>query len=881
MIRQSSLTLASWFGFVGQALWHFIGYWTTGTRLKRADDRLRLRGEWIRRFLVRMGPLYVKAGQIMATRSDLIPADLVKVLQTLQDDVPGMPEADLRKILAEEYGDPSRHFSSFVYQPIASASIAQVHEAWLIDGRKVAVKVVRRGTTERLRANIGMLRSAARLACLFSRQLNELNVVQRVDELGKLLLEQADMRREGRNQKLVRENFSSHPFVTVPAVIDEVSTSKVLVSEFVDAIRGKDFLKSDLARDKLAARFQDTIYTMLYMHGVCHGDPHPGNVFFKKDGGIVFVDFGITVFLTEDEKWGLSSFYYACIRKEWRIAAERFTRHFVVGGRPPEEPALREAYYSELEAVLKLHFDVRNNRWSTISYFGDVNAVIKRHGLRYTTSFTKVELVFLSCEGFASQIDPDIDIWGNARKFTDRFSPYMSDAVRSHFDEYFSEALPTSWRLKKEAGRHLIAPTHIDRYFFPSTYPLFIKKAEGCMLTDHDGNTFIDLAGGYGPHLLGYGHPVQREAVISAIEAGGINALANTAEIELADLIVEALPSAEKLVFSNSGTEAVLHAIRVCRGYRRRDRVAKFEGQYHGFSDQGMVSSWFRFTGDKEEPKAIHGSLGTQNAVVSDTLVLQFGSPRSLEVLRERADELACVVMEPMPSMLAAVDTEFLAAVRAICTETDVPLVFDEVVTGFRVDYGGVQTLSGISPDVTCLGKVIGGGLPCGAMAGREDIVQVARTTGDPFRDYETRTFLGGTMAGNSISCAAGAAVLTYLRDNRHLYDELQRKTEWLRDQMSAVAEANGIKCQITANRSIFSITFNHRKSKYYRDKLSGSNFKANLSLAYYMRKHRVYMPELHTMILSMAHEQEHLQTICDAFDASLKEMIADNFFVN
>ena len=880
MIRQSSLTLASWFGFVGHTVWHFIGYWTAAKRLKRAD-RLTLRGEWIRRFLIRMGPLYVKSGQIMATRSDLLPPDLIKILQTLQDDVPGMPEKELRKILVEEYGDPERHFSSFVYQPIASASIAQVHEAWLTDNRKVAVKVVRRGTVERLRANIIMLRSAARTACFFSRYLSELGLVQRVDELGKLLIDQADMRREGINQRLVRETFSNHPYVSVPAVIDEISTSNILVSEFVEAIRGKEFLKVSLSRGQLAARFQDTIYTMLYMNGICHGDPHPGNVFFTKDGGIVFVDFGITVFLTEDEKWGLSSFYYACIRKEWRIAAERFTQHFVTGGRPPEDQGRCEKYYSDLEEILKLHFDVRNNRWSTISYFSDVNAVIKRYGLRYTTAFTKVELVFLSCEGFASQIDPDIDIWGNARKFTDRFSPYMSDTVRQRFDEYFSAALPTSWRLKKEAGRHLIAPTHIDRYFFPSTYPLFIKTAEGCKLTDHDGNTFIDLSGGYGPHLLGYGHPVQREALIAATTAGGVNALANTAEIELADLIADALPSAEKVVFSNSGTEAVLHAIRVCRGFRRRDRVAKFEGQYHGFSDQGMVSSWFRFTGEKEDPKPIHGSLGSQDAIVTGTLVLQFGSPRSLEILRNHADELACVVMEPMPSMLATIDAEYLSAVRRICTETGLPLVFDEVVTGFRVAYGGVQTLSGVHPDVTCLGKVIGGGLPCGAMAGRADIVQVARTTGDPFRDYETRTFLGGTMAGNSISCAAGAAVLNYLKDRQHLYEELQEKTLWLRTEMSAVAEKNGVQCQITANRSIFSITFSHRKTRYYRDKLAGSNFKANLSLAYYMRKHGVYMPELHTMILSMAHEQEHLQAVCDAFDASLKEMIADNFFVN
>ena len=350
MIRQSSLTLASWFGFVGHAMWHFIGYWAASKR-RQLSNPLAVRGEWIRRFLVRMGPLYVKAGQIMATRTDLVPAALIAILQTLQDDVPPMREADLRAILKEEFGDVDKRFSSFTWEPIASASIAQVHEARLSDGSRVAVKVVRRGTYDRLTANIRMLRSAAKAGCFFSKALAALGLVERVDELGRLLLEQADMRREALNQKRVRDTFANHAFVMVPAVIEDMTTPNVLVSEFVEAIRGRDFEKVSLTRGQLAARFQDTIYTMLYMNGICHGDPHPGNIFFTREGKIIFVDFGITVYLTEDEKWGLSSFYYACIRKEWRIAAERFTRHFVTGGQGPEDPAQREAYYTDLIEV--------------------------------------------------------------------------------------------------------------------------------------------------------------------------------------------------------------------------------------------------------------------------------------------------------------------------------------------------------------------------------------------------------------------------------------------------------------------------------------------------------------------------------------------------
>ena len=288
----------------------------------------------------------------------------------------------------------------------------------------------------------------------------------------------------------------------------------------------------------------------------------------------------------------------------------------------------------------------------------------------------------------------------------------------------------------------------------------------------------------------------------------------------------------------------------------------------------------FRFTGTKENPEPIQGALGTHRKIVENTLILQYGHPASLERLRKYGHELACVICEPMPTSLAGYDLPFLQSLREICTEMDIPLIFDEVVSGFRVAYGGVQNLVNLAPDLSCLGKIIGGGLACGCVIGRQQLVDIAKSSEDPFVDCETKTFLGGTMSGNLLTCAAGLAVLTYLKEHPEIYSQLQEKTQWLADEFCQIARSHDIPFQIRANHSIFSFTFSYKKTKFYREKLSGSNFKANVALAYYMRKHGVYLPELHTLMLNAAHTQEDLDTVCLAFDRSLREMVADDFFV-
>ncbi|MBC5793746.1 MAG: aminotransferase class III-fold pyridoxal phosphate-dependent enzyme [Sphaerospermopsis kisseleviana] len=856
---------------------YLCSYFITTLGTKKEELTLK-QARWIYRYFLQMGPIYIKIGQILATRSDLIPQNWVTILKELQDNVPYMSEEDTRKILNQDLHLPFEEiFSEFSFQPLASGSIAQVHSATLFTGQKVAVKVVKKNVRNQLKQNLDIFQFLVNILDLIVPSVRELGLPKRLKELRSLLIIQADMKQEAEKQEAVYLNFKNHPYVRVPAVIKDLSTSNLLFMEFVEGIPGKEVHKVELKRNLVAQRFQDTIYTMLYMHGLCHGDPHPGNIFFTKDGSIILLDYGITVQLTEDEKWGLSSFYYACTRKEWDIAVERFTNHFVT-----DKAYINQnwnGYTEEIKTVLQYHFDANKTQWSTVSYFQDVSKVLRKYRARYTTNFTKVELVFLSCEGFATQIDPNIDIWENASKFTDRYSPYMSPQVKATFDVYFQQTSPSSLAMRDRANGFLVAPTHINRYFFPSTYPVFVKKAHNSKIEDFDGNVFVDISCGYGPHLLGYAHPAINQAISEALANGFVNAIGSEAELKLAEMVVDALPGAEKAILSNSGTEAILQAIRLCRAYRKKDRIAKCEGHYHGFSDQGMVSSWFRFTGEKFDPQPIAGTQGSDSATVKNTLVLQYGHIEGLERLRAEASDLACLICEPMPSLLANYDIEFLTKLREICTELDIPLIFDEVVSGFRVAYGGVQNLAGIFPDLTCLGKVIGGGLPCGAVVGKQKLIDIGKSSQDPFSDYEKKAFVGGTMSGNSLTCVAGTAALTYLQEHPEIYVQLENNTNWLAEKLLEIGHSHGVPIQVKANRSIFSLTFSHKPAKYFREKQAGSNFKVNLALAYYMRKHGIYMPELHTLMLSAAHTQEDLELISTAFDLSLQEMIGDGFF--
>lgn len=863
-------TMAAWLRVSAILLLFGIRYGLRARRTRGAElDEVR--GELLRELLTALGPAWVKLGQILSTRSDLLPRETVAALQPLQDEMAPMPGKAARALLRSAYGD-DLPFAAFDERAISAASIAQVHRATLPDGTELALKLVRPGIHEALDRNVRIMVAIARIAATLRPALAPMQIGQRLAELRTVLLRQSDMLLEAANMAAIRANFEGHPFVDIPRAFPDLCRPNILAMEFKSGVPGRAHASVPLPPRLLATRLVEAMQTMIYMHGLFHADAHPGNVLFSADGRIVLLDFGIVGEIDEAERWALASFYYAVIRKEWAVAARRYTDAFAVNRAGIDEHW--PEFEAEMTACLRTHFETRV-KWDTAAFTRDTVRIFQAYGSRESIRWVQIELALVSLEGFVAQIDPELDLWEASRRFNERYSLYLGEGMTQIFDAEFGESIPRSIEAAARAARHLVAPTHLNRYFVPAAYPLVVAEAKGAHIVDLDGNSYIELHGGYGPYVLGYAHPAVEAAIAATLARGNVCAIATREEIELMEMLVAALPGAEKGVFANSGTEACQIAVKLCRAARGRTRIAKCEGHYHGFSDQGTVSSWFRVDGRLERPDPIAGSAGTDGLATASTLVLQYGHPEALAQLREAAPDLACLILEPLPASMVALDAAWLDAVRSICSEFELPLLFDEVVTGFRAAYGGVQNVLGIRPDLTVLGKVIGGGLPCGAVVGRADLIDAGSSTGDPFRDYEERAFVGGTFAGNRLTCAAGLAQLGVLRDDPEIYVRLQTMTDRLVAQLQQVAHRRSIACQVSGCRSMFTLSFRHRKPRYYRERFSGSDVRANIALAYFMRRAGIYMAELHTYFIGAAHNDEDIDRVVEAYEESVTKMQA------
>jgi len=282
--------------------------------------------------------------------------------------------------------------------------------------------------------------------------------------------------------------------------------------------------------------------------------------------------------------------------------------------------------------------------------------------------------------------------------------------MSSQIDEMNAGRLPKSTEILERAKQALISPIVTGPLRTPKNIP-FIKEARGAHVFDVDGHDYVDITMAYGPLILGHCHPVVVEAIERASRLGTVYAMAHEHEVKLAELMVDAIPCADRVAFSSSGTEATLHAMRIARARTGKDKIAKFEGGYHGVHDYALVSgSLAQPAGSPEDPQSVPDTPGIPDGTVEQVVTLSYGNPASLDKIRAMADDLAAVFIEPVPSSYPIDLSDYLAELRRVTRECGVLLVFDEVISGFRLGYGGAQTHFGVTPDIATYGKVMGGG---------------------------------------------------------------------------------------------------------------------------------------------------------------------------
>jgi len=329
--------------------------------------------------------------------------------------------------------------------------------------------------------------------------------------------------------------------------------------------------------------------------------------------------------------------------------------------------------------------------------------------------------------------------------------------------------------------------------------PPFIVRGQGARTFDADGNQYLDYLGSWGPLILGHAFPPVVEALIEAARKGTSFGASTPAEIDLAEAVIQAFPAIEKVRFVSSGTEATMSAIRLARAFTGRKYIVKFEGCYHGHSDALLVKA-----GSGVATLGIPGSAGVPEEFVRFTLALPYNDPGAVEqAFQKFKGQIACVIVEPVVGNMGCVPPQkgYLDALRYLTSRQDALLIFDEVMTGFRVAFGGAQELYGTRPDLTTLGKVIGGGLPVGAYGGPAEIMDMVAPLGPMYQ--------AGTLSGNPLAMAAGLAMLCHLRHNREIYGRLERLSATLVEMVLEAARSAGV--PLTANRvgSMFTWFFN------------------------------------------------------------------------
>ncbi|OGP07845.1 MAG: glutamate-1-semialdehyde-2,1-aminomutase [Deltaproteobacteria bacterium RIFCSPLOWO2_12_FULL_43_16] len=391
--------------------------------------------------------------------------------------------------------------------------------------------------------------------------------------------------------------------------------------------------------------------------------------------------------------------------------------------------------------------------------------------------------------------------------------------------------------------------------------PLFIKKAKGSKIYDADGNSFIDYVGSWGPAILGHSHPKVNAALKKAVDRGTSFGAPTELEVTLASLVLEAFPSIDMVRFVNSGTEATMSAIRLARAYTKRDKIIKFEGCYHGHSDGLLVKA-----GSGAATLGVPDSPGVPADIAKNTYTAIYNDITSVEdILRNDSEGVACIIVEGVPGNMGVVlpQSGFLKALRDLCNQHSIVLIVDEVMSGFRLCYGGAQKVYDVVPDITCLGKVIGGGLPVGAFGGKRKIMEMLAPSGPVYQ--------AGTLSGNPLAMTAGIETLKILK-GKGVYEKLEKTTKELCDGLEEIAKKRGIPVQIARAGAMFTLFFNERPVDNYEDAK-----KSNLErFAKYFRKmleSGIYLApsQFEAVFVSLAHSKTDVEKTLTAAEKVFK----------
>ena len=421
---------------------------------------------------------------------------------------------------------------------------------------------------------------------------------------------------------------------------------------------------------------------------------------------------------------------------------------------------------------------------------------------------------------------------------------------------------PKSEALYKRAKR--LMPGGVNspvRAFQP--YPFFTSHAEGSRLHDQDGNVYIDYCMAYGPLILGHAHPTVMNAVRPQLERGTMYGTPTEIEVELAELVSEIVPCVEMMRLINSGTEATMHAIRVARGHTGRDKIVKFEGCYHGAHDYVLGKA-----GSGATTFGAPTSLGIPSDTTKNTIVLPFNNIELFEKTIQRdGNEIAAVIIEPIIGNAGVISPRknYLREIRRITEKNDVLLIFDEVITGFRLSLGGAQECFKIMPDLVTLGKIMGGGFPIAAFGGREDLMKNVSPLG--------KVYQAGTLSGNPVSVTAGLTTLKILRRNQStLYSRLETMCISLRKGLQDILKDLNTVAQVNSIASMFQIFFTGEEVVDY-DTAKISNIKKFTNFHQQLMKNGVFIPpsQFETCFISTAHTEDDINKTLKAFESALR----------